>query len=144
MTDPVHLFGFVVVVELESWFGFVACLVVAAAGQWQPKTSKQLQQQQHSKAAVSSVGRPNSLIHLKQSQMSSSRSSRRSGGSSRSKSPDHLTGDQPGLRRIVQKRLLEDVFDGASGKSCLCNKSLDYRVVYCFWTKPLTISILSN
>lgn len=57
--------------------------------------------------------------------MSSARSARRSAGgdssssdrrsSGRSKSPDHLTGDQPGLRRIVQKRLLTDVFDGASG-----------------------------
>lgn len=43
--------------------------------------------------------------------------SRRSGGSSRSKSPDYMTGDMPGLRRLVQKRLLEDVFDGASGES---------------------------
>eukprot|EP00977_Amphora_coffeiformis_P003208 scaffold597_cov176-Amphora_coffeaeformis.AAC.14 len=50
--------------------------------------------------------------------MSSARSSRRSGGgSSRSKSPDQLSGEQPGLRRLVQKRLLEDVFDGASGES---------------------------
>ena len=47
--------------------------------------------------------------------MSSSRS-RRSGGSSRSKSPDIMTADMPGLRRLVQKRLLEDVFDGASSK----------------------------
>ena len=47
--------------------------------------------------------------------MSSGRSSRNR-GSGRSKSPDHLTGDMPGLRRLVQKRLLEDVFDGASGK----------------------------
>ena len=46
--------------------------------------------------------------------MSSARS-RRSGGSGRSKSPDHMTGDMPGIRRLVQKRLLEDVFDGASG-----------------------------
>lgn len=47
--------------------------------------------------------------------MSSARSARRSGGSGRSKSPDNMTGDQPGLRRLVQKRLLEDVFEGASG-----------------------------
>lgn len=48
-------------------------------------------------------------------------SARRSGGErrergsgGRSKSPD--MSEQPGLRRLVQKRLLEDVFDGASGE----------------------------
>jgi hypothetical protein len=41
----------------------------------------------------------------------------RASASGRSKSPDQLPGQQPGLRRLVQKRLLEDVFEAASGKS---------------------------
>jgi hypothetical protein len=28
-----------------------------------------------------------------------------------------IAGEQPGLRRLVQKRLLDDVFEAASGKS---------------------------
>jgi hypothetical protein len=44
--------------------------------------------------------------------MSSARRSVRTGG--RSKSPDGLTGEQPGLRRLVQKRLLDDVFEKSS------------------------------
>jgi hypothetical protein len=35
--------------------------------------------------------------------------------SRRSKSPDILQSEQPGLRRIVQQRLLKDVFDSTSG-----------------------------
>lgn len=38
--------------------------------------------------------------------------------SRRSKSPDILQSEQPGLRRIVQQRLLKDVFDSTSGRSC--------------------------
>jgi hypothetical protein len=37
--------------------------------------------------------------------------------SRRSKSPDMAAGQQPGLRRLVQKRFLDDVFEAASGKS---------------------------
>jgi hypothetical protein len=33
----------------------------------------------------------------------------------RSKSPDLLQQEQPGLRRIVQQRLLKDVFESTSG-----------------------------
>jgi hypothetical protein len=40
-----------------------------------------------------------------------------SASSRRSKSPDMIAGEQPGLRRLVQKRLLDDVFEAASGKS---------------------------
>lgn len=48
--------------------------------------------------------------------MSSARTSTRVTASSRrSKSPDLLQGEQPGLRRIVQTRLLKDVFDTTSG-----------------------------
>lgn len=46
--------------------------------------------------------------------MSSARRSTRTGG--RSKSPDGSTGEQPGLRRLVQKRLLDDVFEKSSRK----------------------------
>jgi hypothetical protein len=35
--------------------------------------------------------------------------------SRRSKSPDILQSEQPGLRRIVQQRLLKDVFESTSG-----------------------------
>jgi hypothetical protein len=35
--------------------------------------------------------------------------------SRRSKSPDLLQQEQPGLRRIVQQRLLKDVFESTSG-----------------------------
>jgi hypothetical protein len=41
----------------------------------------------------------------------------RSRVSRRSKSPDMQPGEQPGLRRLVQKRLLDDVFQAASGKT---------------------------
>jgi hypothetical protein len=41
----------------------------------------------------------------------------RASAAGRSKSPDMLPGQQPGLRRLVQKRLLDDVFEAASGKS---------------------------
>ena len=37
--------------------------------------------------------------------------------SRRSKSPDILQTEQPGLRRIVQQRLLKDVFESTSGTS---------------------------
>ena len=37
------------------------------------------------------------------------------GASRRSKSPDIVQSEQPGLRRIVQQRLLKDVFDSTSG-----------------------------
>ena len=48
--------------------------------------------------------------------MSSARSSRRSGSTRRSsKSPDKVAGEQPGLRRLVQKRILDDVFGAAGG-----------------------------
>lgn len=35
----------------------------------------------------------------------------------RSKSPDMLPGEQPGLRGLVQRRILNDVFQTASGRS---------------------------
>ena len=35
--------------------------------------------------------------------------------SRRSKSPDILQQEQPGLRRVVQQRLLKDVFETTSG-----------------------------
>lgn len=41
----------------------------------------------------------------------------RASAAGRSKSPDAPSGQQPGLRRLVQKRLLDDVFEAASGKS---------------------------
>jgi hypothetical protein len=40
---------------------------------------------------------------------------RSSAASRRSKSPDLLQSEQPGLRRIVQQRLLKDVFESTSG-----------------------------
>ncbi|KAL7578402.1 hypothetical protein ACA910_012799 [Epithemia clementina (nom. ined.)] len=49
--------------------------------------------------------------------MSTARSSRRTAATRRdSKSPDRLSGDYPGLRRLVQKRILDDVFGSAGEK----------------------------
>ena len=46
--------------------------------------------------------------------MSSARTKKRI--TRRSNSPDMPAGDQPGLRQIVQNRLLKEVFDNAAGK----------------------------
>jgi len=49
----------------------------------------------------------------------SARTSKRSSATRRSKSPDDLPGEQPGLRRIVQQRLLKDVFESTASKLSL-------------------------